>query len=253
MKKSELKVGLFLSVILTLFSFQTFAKELPFKVANLKNSSLVNLKSLSLDDKAYFTIASVKVNEVDPSQYTAPGYQSNNKALDLGKVIMTIDKLVALGKKLYAIVEAGKPVVDVNMNNKVSVLPNVERPNSAMYSMSDWQSPKTKVYKVEFTNLLGVDVISFKYAVTFEYGGKHQGKGAYIHAARIAADSVDVAWGFNFKATTEAISIVNRGSTDNPVAALTFKLNYTAKSVLKEIQSEESFYVTGNGDVQKVY
>ena len=35
---------------------------------------------------------------------------------------MTIDKLVALGKKLYAIVEAGKPVVDVNMNNKVSVL-----------------------------------------------------------------------------------------------------------------------------------
>lgn len=250
MRKSKLLQGLVLSFVVGAFSFQAYAKQLPFTVTNLQTAGQANLKSA---DEAYFTISSVEVNEIDPSNFVVNNNQPNNKAFDLGKVIMTIDKLVALGKKLYAIVEAGKPVVDVNMNNKASVLPNVDKPNTAMYNMSNWKAPKTRVYKVEFKNLFGMSVVSFNYAVTFEYGGKYQGKGAYIHAARIAADQVDVAWGFNFKATTEAVSIVNRGSQDDPVAALTFKLNYTAKSVLKEIQSEESFYVTGDGDVRKIY
>lgn len=239
------------AIVFSFFATQANAKDLPFTVTNLKQAHEVNLKTA---DEAYFTISSVEVNEVqDADEFVIDTLPSNNKAVDLGAIIMTVDKLIALGKKIYAIVEAGKPVVNANLSNKVSVLPNVDKPNAAMYAMSNWQAPKTRVYNVAFKNLFGMKVVSFNYAVTFEWGGKHKGKGAYIHAARIAADQVDVAWGFNFEASTEAVSIVNRGSEENPVAAVTFKLNYTAKSMLKEIQSEESFYITGDGDVRKVY
>lgn len=238
--------GLILVAILAVFTTNVFADQLPFTVKNLQTSESV-LKSA---DESYFTISSVEVNEVQ-EEFEFPEAQSNTKSL--GQVIATLESLIAFGKKVYAIVEKGKPVVNVNLKNKVSVLPNVEQPQVAMYGMTNWQAPKTRVYEVVFKNLYGMKVVKFNYAVTFEYGGKHDGKGAYIAGARIAADSVNVSWGFKFDATADAVSIVNRGSKEDPVAAVTFKLNYTAKSILKEIQSEESFYITGEGAVRKVY
>jgi hypothetical protein len=69
----------------------------------------------------------------------------------------------------------------------------------------------------------------------------------------VSASNISVSWGFNFNATSNLVSIANRGTEDDPIASATVKIQYEASSVLRNIQSAQSFHVTGAGDIEQVY
>lgn len=201
-----------------------------------------------LKDDPYFQIEKVTVTEIEAQPYLVEEKFDNK---DLGAIILTIEKLIALGTKIYDIVKKGKPVVNMAFAKPVSVLPQTEDPNVAFNSMTGWSMPKARTYKIEYKNLLGMSVISFDYTVYFQHGGQYEDKGAYITGLTVRASNVSVAWGFEFNASSELETITNRGSRSNPTAGATMRISYSASSLLNSIQSSESFFVTGSGEMVK--
>jgi hypothetical protein len=239
-----------LSVLILALGFGLNANAFELSFSQTKRFNLdaaVNLEVASADE-AYHTIESITVTEVESLE---PAPSAENYVLQekgLGEIIMSIDKLLALGKKIWAIVEAGRPVVQTAFAPTVSVLPNVENPNMAFGEMENWSMPKVKTYRVVYKNLLGMEVVAFTYGVYYQHGGTYQGKGAYLTGVNVNARDVKVSWGFEFNAASTVVAIANRGSSANPNAGLTIRINYLAKSVLREIRSSESFHVAGNGE-----
>ena len=173
-----------------------------------------------------------------------------NREKGLGEVIMVTKQLIALGKEIYKIIEAGKPVVTVD-STPVSVLPRDEKGDyvDAMH-LSNWKMPKVKKFRVEAKNYLGMTPVSFEFMMIFTPGGKYNGKGAYLTGAQIKPTTVDVSWGYTVDATFKVQSIVNQGSMESPVAGAVLMIDYTIKTVLKESKNSRTFFVNGNGQAQ---
>ncbi|EQC44207.1 hypothetical protein [Bacteriovorax sp. Seq25_V] len=199
----------------------------------------------------YFEISEIQVKELPP-------LKANHEALDeqkvdLKQIAMVIDGIIAIGKKIWPIIEAGKPVVDVNMGQGVSVIPfkKGDDLNATFMDMENWSAPVAKRYNVTYKNGFGAKVISFDYTVMFQHSGSFEEKGKYLTGVNVVASNISVAWGFDFKASTELVQISNHGSKDDRVAGATFKVNYTAETVFKTIQSADTFHVMGNGQLTK--
>jgi hypothetical protein len=202
----------------------------------------------------YYVVSEVNVEEIDtdPKIYQEMENQlrdRNDKGL--GAVIMSIDKLIALGKKIWAIIEAGRPVYTNNYMNAISVLPKTGDPDFAFSQMENWSSPKTKTYRVTYKNGFGMNVIQFDYTTMFQYAGTFEGKGAYLTGVTVKASNVSVSWGFNFDAKSKLVTIANRGSANSPLAGATLQIDYTASSVIRTISTSEAFHITGKGKVSK--
>ena len=204
-------------------------------------------RQMALDEQ-YLSVAEVRI--------TPLGEEENERTLlendkDLGEVVLAVDQLIATGKKIWALVEAGRPVVSQSFSS-ISVLPRVEDPALAFYGMENWSAPKSLRYKVEYSNFYGMNVISFVYSIHFQYDGTYHGHGRYLTSVNIVANTVEVAWGFEFDAKSTLVAITNRGTVKEPVAAATLQVFYRAKSILKDISSTSSYHVDGNGGIKQL-
>ena len=88
----------------------------------------------------------------------------------LGEVIGSVDSLIALGKKVYPIIEAGKPVLSYQL--PVShVLPKINDVNDdhdiTLGMMENWKFPSKRSYKVVCKNIYGMEVITLFSLFTF--------------------------------------------------------------------------------------
>lgn len=173
--------------------------------------------------------------------------KSNKSFAGLGDVLIVTKQLIALGKEVYKIIEAGKPVVTVD-SAPVSVLPrDLKGEPVDPLNMSGWSAPKAKKYKVVAKNYLGMSPVSFEFMLIFSYGGKMDEKGFYLTGAQIKPTSVQVAWGYKVDASFKVQSIVNQGSQKDPVAGAVLMIDYTIKTVMKESRQNRSFFVNGLG------
>ncbi|WP_372654927.1 hypothetical protein [Halobacteriovorax sp.] len=237
-----------LLIILTL-SASAEVTNLPFSQTKIDGSD--DSKGYDVD---YHTISEITVEEIEIGDELVWASQYKGFDKNLGEIILVIDKLIALGKKIWPIIEAGKPVIHTSMGDPISVLPKtLDGELIEFYDMHSWSMPMAKTYRVDFKNGFRSSVISFDYTVYFQHGGQYEDKGAYITGLNVQASNVSVSWGFEFSARSELVSIVNHGSNDSPIAGAAIRVDYTAKSILREIQTAESFHVTGKGQIKKLY
>ena len=223
-------------------------------VLNISSISANEYEELELQyEEKFYSISEVSVKEVTPSSEVLSSYQlvADNKSV--GAAIMTAQKLLAFGKQIWAIIEKGRPVVNVSNMQSVSVLPKVDGQDIDTFDLANWNAPRVRSYRVEYKNGFNMTVIAFTYNVIFQYGGDFDGKGKYLTGVNVTASNVRVAWGFNFNASTKLVSISNSGSKLSPVASAVLEINYRAKSVMKDISSKRAFYVTGAGELKKLY
>lgn len=231
-----------LSMLMSFNLLANDSRKLSFTQKNLP----VSLDTLKTLDESYHTIGSIEVTELEVTEEDqVEQAESSNKGL--GEIIMVANKLLALGKKIWAIVEAGRPVVNSTMMQAISVIPKTSENGGAFYDMENWSAPRVRKYRVVYKNLFGMKVVSFTYVVHYQYNGSYEGKGKYLTGVNINAADISVAWGFEFNAKSQLVAISNRGSRANPLASATLQIDYVAKSVLKEIRSSESFHISGDG------
>ncbi len=167
----------------------------------------------------------------------------------LGEIIMVTKELIALGKLIYPIVEAGKPVVTIN-SVPVEVLPRDEKGEAiTAMQLNGWQNPKVARYKVKVKNYLGVVPASIEFLMIFTYGGSYNGAGKYITGAQIKPIDVMVKWGYKLDAEFKVQTIMNQGTQDNPVAGAVLMIDYNIKTIMQEMNSSKLFHINGNGEV----
>ena len=51
--------------------------------------------------------------------------------------------------------------------------------------MEGWSKPLHRKFKITYKNLYGVEVVSFVYGVSMQYGGTYNGTGSYVLGANI--------------------------------------------------------------------
>lgn len=224
------------------------------KIFILSSLLLLNVVHAQTDQEKELSIASVEVFQVEnPAEYkntvTLPKVPTN----PIDEIIASIDGIIAIGKKIWPIIEAGRPVITTNgLVPAISVLPEIDSPSKtpALHLMANWSIPRAVSYRVSYKNFFGSEVLGFTYTVYFQYNGSYQGNGKYITSLKVQASEIEASWGFNFDATSELVSVANVGSDDDPVASAIVAVSYKAKGLLNESRSVQSFYVDGNGNIQ---
>ena len=173
---------------------------------------------------------------------TSPGFPFP----EIGRVIADptgVSAWIALGEKLWQVVVANKPVANVS-SQRVSVLPVAQQDWA---QMETWKGPALHTFAVNARNVLGATVISQSYTVAYNFGGSYEGKGQYLANVTVIPAKIDVSWGFTLNSSVEVGSVINTGTKDSPIPALTLELKWSVDSILKHKEGRDSFFIKGDG------
>lgn len=217
-------------------------------------------------DEAYYKIKNVKVTEVT-EQYAQAGLLKvrpagldqdcgaaekkaalENPTDPLKDIEVIVDQIINIGKKIFAVIEAGRPVVNLKIDN-ANALP---KGLTCWSDLAGWSVPQSKVYKVQYENAWGMTVVDFTYRVLYTAGGSYNGVGKYITNATFQPANLSVAWGFNFDAAATIPSVFNTGSKADPVAGMQMNMDWKVTNVLSHEQGAESYYVSGENKIEKL-
>lgn len=177
---------------------------------------------------------------------TAPIVEKSNVA---GVILMT-KELIALGKEIYAIVEAGKPVVKLE-SKPIHILPRTNSgANIEAMDLQGWRAPIMRKYKYKATNYMNIDTVVLEFMLIYSYGGNLNGKGRYITGAQVKPTYVDVKWGYKLDASFKLQSIMNQGSSTNPIAGAILMFDFNMNTVLQDRSVNQTFFINGKGQVQ---
>ena len=184
-----------------------------------------------------------------PDDSTTPSEQPKGF---LDNIIMTVDKLVAVGEKIIPLIKSGQSVVTNTPMKAICVLPKSDGVDPVVHEMGGWSIPVSKHYKITYKNGWGSEVVSFIYSVSFQYNGSTNGKGHYLAGVRSSATEINTSWGFDLDASSQLIQIANVGTQEDVIAGATIEMTYTVKNWTKNLTSIESFHVTGDGRFYKL-
>lgn len=208
---------------------------------------------LSSYEKDFLSIENVQITTVEESlPNVSPCYLKLSNCPttfpipQVDSPISQIGTIVAIGQKIWAIVEAGRPTGHI-VTNSVAALPK-ENPNWTQ--MTDWKGPLTKTYHLEATNKLGFQVVSMDYKILAYYGGKYKGTGAYLTNLTMVTDRLSVAWGYNVTATAELTDLVNTATEENPIPGCTMEMKWKFETVLQLQQGTHAVFVKGDGSIK---
>ncbi len=230
---SKLAIGL----VITLFSFVASANP-------------------SIDPQdPYYQISDMTVEVLDSSENYEPRRTTRGPGpgSEVGDVITVLREIIAFGKEIYKIVEAGKPVINTNYA-PISVLPLDTEFGKDITPMklSRWQAPKFVKFKVTYKNGYNAEVVSFTYNVNMSHGGQYKGKGAFITNAQIVPENITVAWGYTFNAKMSLVGLTNIGTDEDPIAAATLVLSYSVSTLIKEDRNNMTIFIAGDGTIQQM-
>ena len=161
---------------------------------------------------------------------------------------MILDQVVNIGKKVWTVVEMGRPVVNIQ-TDVATALPSGAR---CWQDLETWQAPEARTYSVKFKNVYGMEVVRFSYRIIYLQGGSVNGKGHYVGYATLQPSDVYVAWGFKFNAQGSAPAIYNMGTKQDPIGALTLNMKISIDTVMNHIEQTQAFNVTGKGDFKQL-
>ena len=212
-----------------------------------------------------FSVDEIKAAQADPGKYTLD--ETSLQIENLGpvmtpteilppppsggdNVIPILHEILNLGQRLWAIIEANRPVVDVQ-NTYASALP---KGLEHWGDLEGWQIPKGTAYRLTAKNMYGMTMVDVKYQVLRTYGGSYKGKGKYLTAVTVEPLGVDVLSGYRFNLTAAVpdTSVVNVGTTENPVAAMMPTLTWRIRTVIKDSTGKSVYYVAGDGSMREV-
>lgn len=211
-------------------------------------------------------ISTVEISEemlmLDGSKFTSVmtedvSDQSNDQKIDTvsvaaaGEVIQIARDLVALGEEIYVLVQKGKPNVTTQYA-PISVLPREAGRSIDALDLDGWKMPISRTVTVNFKNLFGMTMAGIEYKLVFSYGGRYNGKGAYITNAQIVPSKVVAQYGVDFDVKMKLSGLTNHGSRANPVAGAMLQLQYKATTVMSNIERSDTYQITGRGQVQKL-
>ncbi len=172
---------------------------------------------------------------------------------DFGQTMTTtplLEDITNIGSKFWTIIEANHPVADVRTQYATAL------PKGAIRwtDMTDWQPPRATTYELSARNIYGIQVLKIRYKVLRTFGGHYHGKGQYLTAVAVDPTFIDVAWGYSctLEASVPESSVVNVGTSENPIAGMTATLTWRVKTVVRASQGKGMYFLDGSGALSEV-
>lgn len=227
------------------------SEELAKKAAELGFQNSTELRS-------YFEIAEVTVSEdvrdFSPEELALTGVSIGNGTANtaggipeiiqsLGLDLGDVKAWITLGLKIWDIVKANQPVVNVQTQT-VSVLPSIQ---PKWQEMETWKGPQAKSYTIAAKNLYGLTVMAHTYTVAFHYGGSLGGHGQFLANATIIPTNVSASWGFTLDSSVKVGEPLNGGTRLDPIPGIGLGLEWSMSSFLSKRLGRDQFYVRGDG------
>jgi hypothetical protein len=207
------------------------------------------LKAAQKDPKMYTldetTIHISKVGPtVAPSEIPSPGGGG------IGDALPVLDQIINIGQKIWKIIADNKPVVDV----KTQYATALPKGLTGWQDIGGWHPPVGTIYELSAKNAYGMQMIHLRYQVLRTYGGSYQGKGKYLTAVTVEPLLVEVGWGYRFSmdASVPDSSIVNVGTSQDPVAGMMATLNWHISTVIKDSQGTGLYFLQGDGAYKEI-
>ncbi|HAH31687.1 MAG TPA: hypothetical protein DCL44_05170 [Elusimicrobia bacterium] len=165
-------------------------------------------------------------------------------------VVGNIDIIVNLAQKIWGIIEANAPVVNITVNYANAVPFGTNH----WTQLQEWSKPATKRYEFSIKNNVGGQVVKVTYQVHYTYAGNYQGKGKFLTGVTIEPLSVQASWGYKVDLVAEVpdSTIANVGTQENPIASMQVKLKWKVHTAFKDITQEAIYYVQGDGFLQEL-
>ena len=182
---------------------------------------------------------------VSPSEIPSPGTGGG-----IGDAIPVLDQMINIGQKIWKIIADNKPVVDVK-NQYATAIP---KGMTGWADLGGWHPPVGTIYELSAKNAYGMQMIHLRYQVLRTYGGSYQGKGKYLTAVTVEPLLVETGWGYHFSmdASVPDTSIVNVGTTSDPVAGMMATLNWHISTVIKDSQGQGLYFLQGDGAYKEI-
>ena len=199
-------------------------------------------------NQKYLTIKDIKIESTPLQQvsHLMVTRSDDSFGLDLNEIEKTLDQVINIGQKVWSVIEAGRPAVNVQSARAMAMPYGVQN----WMDLQNWQTPVAKSYLVTITNALGMEVVKFGYAVNYIYGGNVNGKGAYIGYAQVIPTVISVAYGYTLNVNAEVPVVMNRGTKQAPIAGMQLNLNWKVSTVVKELQERKLYSIDGRGHFQ---
>jgi hypothetical protein len=114
--------------------------------------------------------------------------------------------------------------------------------------MERWKMPRRSAYYgYSYKNLLGMEVVRFKYAIQYTPGGQYNGRGRYLNNVVVVWKDVRVLSGFKFTLESKVPNLLNFGTKADPIAGLQLNLNWNVESILTSLPDSQTFVIGGDG------
>lgn len=168
--------------------------------------------------------------DVEAMLWSLPAPQSSTNAYG-SELEAGVDwaAIVNIGKKVWAIVEANKPVVNISYDY-ATALPRGITNAGDLDGFSDLQY---RSYRMYGTNGFGMSVYDVTYTLVHQYGGSYEGRGSYLATTAVIPSKVDVLWGYTVGLNVTNVSTLNVGSAAAPVGSAAMELSFKVSTVLK--------------------
>jgi hypothetical protein len=201
----------------------------------------------------YFKIASLSVQPLaetlDGQEPTAPPVDDCRPSRlqgGLGDALDPLNAVIAVGEKVWKLIEAGRPVVSF----KAPVVHALPFEKICWHQLQGWQPPQSAKWEVRYKNKLGMDVVRFTYRISYAAGGKLETKGRYLANVTVTPAELSVKWGFEFGAEAQVGRALNLGTSEDPLAGLQLMVNWNIKSRIAEELRSQSYFVSGDGTLK---
>lgn len=179
------------------------------------------------------------------------GFETQDVVSDVDAVVTVFDKLWMIGEKIYPIVKKSEAVLDLKKPTW-SVLPEGVTDSR---ELTHWQAPKYSAYEISYRNAYKMEVVKVRFVTQYAYGGKQDGRGAYLAHLTVVPSQLHVQIGFHLDTELQAKEALNMGSAEDPVAGFSFDVVNTVQSRMGSIRVSKfmdsvHYFMDGTGKLQ---
>eukprot|EP00929_Paragymnodinium_shiwhaense_P027596 TRINITY_DN1616_c0_g1_i1.p1 TRINITY_DN1616_c0_g1~~TRINITY_DN1616_c0_g1_i1.p1 ORF type:complete len:221 (+),score=44.91 TRINITY_DN1616_c0_g1_i1:65-727(+) len=161
---------------------------------------------------------------------------------------VTPDQIINIGKQVWEIIKDSKPTANVT---KISMAASgVPKGITEWTSLEGFNPAENHRFSLKRSNLFGIPVIEYDFAVSFLKGGSYNGTGAYLAEVRLVPERLWMGLGAGtMNAQVEITQVLNAGTKAAPVAAITIVHRYSRLSNFATNIYEDVFFVKGTGEL----
>jgi hypothetical protein len=187
----------------------------------------------------------IAINKIDYIKNLNENFYSS-KTFPKPNNAVIVDEIINIGKSIWAIVEKGKPVLNIQ-NDWAGAMPTgIEH----WSQLDGWQKPRAENYSFTAKNGYGVNAINVIYRVIYTYGGGIRETGSYLTNVAVVPIHIDVLWGYTLDILVEVPSVFNTGSAKSPIGALQLFVKNEISTVLKTSIIGQTFFINGKGEFE---